>query len=143
MVEIVNPFKQAKKIDWSKKTEERLVNAKESEKEVVQQSNGRQSELGEGIGAEGKKKKAEIRVTKSFKVYPGRISREFEKRVNKLQVKFDDLDYDKTFVDSGKYLMFLMDFAEKFAIYELYTEPDTEGRIVLDKEKVIEHMKKL
>ncbi len=119
---IRDPFKQT--TNWAKKAEERLIE-KPTTPTPIKESNY---------------EKPIERVAKSFKIYPGDISRDFDKRVNKLQVHFDDLDYEKNYVDSGKYMMFLMSFAEKYGIYELYTEIDTKGEFELDENKVKEFL---
>jgi arginyl-tRNA synthetase len=124
---IINPFKQAKKTDWAKKAQDRLVKAKEKKEKI-----------------KPIKKNSKIkRVAKSFKVYPGNLTRDFDKRINKMQVTFDDLDYDKDYVDSGKYLMFIMAFAEKYRLYELYTQVDENGNFELDKKTIINHFGKV
>lgn len=82
------------------------------------------------------------RVAKSFKIYPGKISRTFDKRVNKLQVHYDDLDHEKNYVDAGKYMMFLMSFAEKYELHELYSEVDKNGDFDLESKKVKEFLDK-
>ena len=128
--DIINPFKE--KTNWAKKAQNRL--------KKIEGDNGEKKE----VKTETKKEKKKInRVAKSFKIYPGEISRVFDKRVNKLQVHFDDLDMPKNYVDSGKYLMFLMQFAEKFKIYELYKEVDVDGNLNLELDEVKEFIKKL
>lgn len=123
---IINPFKQTKKVDWTKKNVQRLQKANEEVKEIKQ------------ISSEKIK-----RMPKSFKIYPGNISREFDKRINKMQVKFDDLEYEKDYVDSGKYIMFLMSFAEKYELFELYSPVDKDGNFTLDKQKILNHFGKI
>lgn len=132
MSDIINPFKEVKK-DWAKKSQERIISAKIDNKE----------EKIENISASVKEKpaseknnKAKIRVAKSFKIYPGKLSRDFDKRVNKLQVKFDDLGFDKNYVDSGKYMMFLMALAEKYELYDLYSEVDENGEFFINKDEI-------
>jgi isocitrate/isopropylmalate dehydrogenase len=122
MTTIRDPFK--KTTNWAKKAEERLTSEK-IEKKTVPKNKARENKPIE-------------RVAKSFKIYPGKISRNFDKRVNKLQVHYDDLDYDKNYVDAGKYMMFLMSFAEKYNLHELYSEVDKEGKFELDSKKVKE-----
>lgn len=125
--EIINPFKQVKKTDWAKKAQERFKENKTEIKTIVQtKTSSKKKEV----------KKSIKRVAKSFKVYPGDISKIFDKRVNKLQVHFDDLDYDKDFVDSGKYIMFLMSLAEKYKLYELYDTVDEKGNLNIDMKKL-------
>lgn len=120
---IRDPFK--KTTNWAKKAEQR--SEKNETKTPVRQDSGENKRL--------------ERVAKSFKIYPGKISRTFDKRVNKLQVHFDDLDHEKNYVDAGKYMMFLMSFAEKYSLYELYSETDKEGNFELDDSKVKEFLK--
>ena len=125
MSEIHNPFKQSKKLDWAKK-------AQEKHKEIITKT----TPIKKNIKIE--------RIAKSFKVYKsGDIIKNFDKRVNKLQVVFDDLDMPKDYVDSGKYLMFLMQFAEKYNIYELYSEVNTNGEFTIDSKKLKEFITKL
>lgn len=120
---IRDPFKQT--TNWAKKAEQRT-----------------KSEAQEDIKAKNKvKEKPQERVAKSFKIFPGKISRDFDKRVNKLQVHFDDLDYEKNYVDAGKYMMFLMSFAEKYSLYELYSETDKDGTFELEDKQVKEFLK--
>ncbi len=120
---IRDPFKQT--TNWAKKAEQRT-----------------KSEAQEDIKAKNQvKKKPQERVAKSFKIFPGKISRDFDKRVNKLQVHFDDLDYEKNYVDAGKYMMFLMSFAEKYSLYELYSETDKDGTFELEDKQVKEFLK--
>ena len=117
MADIRNPFKEGR-TNWSKLTEERINQPQKQNNNTTQ-----------------------IRIAKSFKVYKGEITRNFDKRVNKLQVHFDDLDYDKNYVDSGKYIMFLMAFAEKYKLYELYTQTNENGEIEIEEEKIKKFMK--
>jgi hypothetical protein len=128
MTDIINPFNQVKKTNWAKKAEERLVNT-ESKKVNLNKTDINKKQI--------------KRIAKSFKIYPGKISRDFDKRVNKLQVQFDELDYEKDYVDSGKYIMFLMSFAERYSLYDLYQKTDEEGNFEIDKEKLKEFAKKL
>ncbi|MCA9459604.1 MAG: hypothetical protein KC550_03580 [Nanoarchaeota archaeon] len=158
---IINPFAQNKKTNWAKKAQNRLSESrikdvqnsefetKENKNNSKDDNNNNNTEVKEeiknktSIKIENKKlnvnkkqcKKTKNinveRVAKSFKIYPGKISRDFDKRVNKLQVHFDDLDFNKNYVDSGKYMMFLMSFAEKFDLYELYKEVENDGEISL------------
>jgi arginyl-tRNA synthetase len=121
---IRDPFK--KTTNWAKKAEERL---EETPKSTIKES------------TQTKKVKPLERVAKSFKIYPGKISRDFDKRVNKLQVHFDDLDYDKNYVDAGKYMMFLMSFAEKYNLHELYSETNSKGEFSVDEKKLKELFK--
>ncbi|MEC8220814.1 MAG: hypothetical protein VX028_01975 [Nanoarchaeota archaeon] len=122
---IRDPFK--KTTNWAKKAEQRSENNHEVHNTSKFVIKTRSSSV--------------ERVAKSFKIYPGKISRNFDKRVNKLQVHFDDLDYEKNYVDAGKYMMFLMSFAEKYSLYELYSETDKEGNFELDDSKVKEFLK--
>ncbi|MCA9497460.1 MAG: hypothetical protein KC589_11055 [Nanoarchaeota archaeon] len=143
---IVNPFTQNKKVDWAKKAQNRLSESKNDEtgkKEDINKkiADKKNQNLDLNIEKNSKKSNTVERVAKSFKIYPGKISRDFDKRVNKLQVYFDDLDYDKNYVDSGKYMMFLMSFAEKFDLYELYKEVDLDGELNLSLEEVKEFLK--
>ncbi len=132
--EIVNPFKHVKKVDWAKKAQDKL---KEREKEPKNEAVKPQKKA---IKTSSNKVK---RIPKSFKIYPGNISRSFDKRVNRLQVKFDELDFEKDYVDSGKYIMFLMVFAEKYGLYDLYTQIDSEGNFEVDKKKLKAFAEKL
>jgi len=127
---IINPFKN--KTNWAKKAENRL---KKNNIEIKENS--------KNISINKNKKEKVKRVAKSFKVYFGPITRNFDKRVNKLQVYFDDLDYDKNYVDSGKYIMFLMQFAEKFKIYELYKNVDHQGNLDLKLDEIKKFIEKL
>lgn len=125
MVEKINPFNDLKKpINWAQKANQKINENNESQKKPTKINN------------------KVNRVAKSFKVYPGEIIRNFDKRVNKLQVHFDDLDYDKNYVDSGKYLMFLMKLSEEFELFELYDEVNIEGNFNLDKKKFLEFIEK-
>lgn len=133
MSDIINPFQQAKKTDWAKKAQQRLVKSRE----VKEESKPVKQSLPE------KKKKKVERVAKSFKIFPGKISRDFDKRVNKMQVHFDDLDYEKNYVDSGKYMMFLMAFAEKYELYDLYTEVSADCEFELDENRLKEFLEKI
>ncbi len=119
---IENPFKN--RTNWANKTREKL---KKRNNEIIND------------GSNLKPKSKTNRIAKSFKIYPGNISRTFDKRVNKLQVHFDDLDYEKNYVDSGKYIMFLMQFAEKFRIFELYKEVNEDGELDIESKKVKDH----
>lgn len=164
MVEdIINPFKQTKKVDWAKKNKERLIEAKSKsdnnnqtentnnvvidKPSVIQQpiisnkDNVPKKTIKTKKNIELKKNEngTPIRIAKSFKIYPGQISRDFDKRVNKLQVKFDDLEYEKNFVDSGKYMMFLMSFAEKFDLHELYKTTNHLGDFEINKQEILNH----
>lgn len=126
----VNPFNNMKKTNWAKKAQDRLntENQREVKEEKKERKNSKVTKI---------KNKSRIeRVAKSFKVYPGKIPRDFDKRVNKLQVHFDDLDMDKDYVDSGKYIMFLMSLAEKYKLYELYTNVSENGDVIVDGEKL-------
>lgn len=113
---IVNPFEQTKKINWAKKAKEKINKQENLPKNTI--------------------KNKVTRIAKSFKIFPGEISRNFDKRVNKMQVKFDDLNYQKNHVDSGKYIMFLMAFAEKFELYELYEEVNSKGELKITEEEI-------
>lgn len=115
--EIINPFKQ-QKTNWAQKSKERLIQPKKAKKQNTQ-----------------------TRVAKSFKIYKGTMTRTFDKRVNKMQVHFDDLDYSKNHIDSGKYIMFLMAFAEKYKLYNLYKEVDGNGNIEVPKQDIINNFK--
>lgn len=129
---IINPFNQIKKTNWAKKAEQRLSNSRD---EVIER------EVKEPIKfkiEESKPSKTIVRVAKSFKIYPGQIPRAFDKRVNKMQVYFDDLNKPKDYVDSGKYMMFLMSFAEKFGVHELYREVNENGEIELSEKEIKE-----
>jgi arginyl-tRNA synthetase len=117
---IRDPFKQT--TNWAKKAEERLDS---KEEKVINNTSKIPNKPIE-------------RVAKSFKIYPGKISRDFDKRVNKLQVHFDDLDYKKNYVDAGKYMMFLMSFAEKYNLHKLYSEVDKKGSFEVDEKKLKE-----
>ena len=138
MTEIIDPFKQKKKTDWASMVKKRIERDEgadshaNSEDPVYQKTEKTSS-----------KEKGKRRVAKSFKIYPGKISKDFDKRVNKMQVYFDDLDFDKNYVDSGKYVMFLMAFAEKYKVYELYEEVLENGEINVDKDKLKEFASKL
>ena len=137
--EIINPFKN-KKTDWVKLSQRRF----EDKKEYVEIENKKQNDNTKKSGNVSKpskpvlkESKKEIkRVAKSFKIYPGEISRNFDKRVNKMQVKFDDLGFDKNYVDSGKYMMFLMSLSEKYNLHELYSEVDEKGNINIDEKEL-------
>ena len=120
--EIINPFKETK-VDWAKKSRERIF---DKNKEELPR-NTKNSE------------RKEYRVAKSFKIFKGRLSRDFDKRVKRMQVKYDDLDYEKDYTDAGKYIMFLMAFAEKYKLYELYKPVDGDGEIEMDRQEVINH----
>ena len=113
-----NPFENQVKTDWTKKVEKKL--------DPIQ-----------------KETKPKERVAKSFKIYKGEIARSFDKRVNKMQVHFDDKDYQKNYVDSGKYIMFLMAFAEKYRLYELYSEVSENGKFDIGDKELKEFIKKL
>lgn len=139
MADIVNPFAQAKKTNWAKKTQERLKTKVEND---VSSKNIGETEKNISKNLKASKKNSSVeRVAKSFKIYPGKISRDFDKRVNKLQVHFDDMDFDKNYVDAGKYMMFLMSFAEKFKIYDLYKEVDSSGSFDVSLDEVKKHFK--
>lgn len=125
MADVINPFNQVKKTNWAKKAEERLVSKKDEKSNLPVNKNNSQN-------------KQIRRVAKSFKIYPGKISRDFDKRVNKLQVHFDELDYEKDYVDSGKYIMFLMAFAEKYSLYDLYSKVEENGNFTVDDNKLKE-----
>ena len=133
MEKIVNPFNDMK-TNWAKKAQEKHISTTikvEKKSEIKKQTNSI-------------KKKEIKRVPKSFKIYPGKIPKDFDKRVNKLQVYFDDLDFEKDYVDSGKYIMFLMAFAEKYSLYDLYSQVDENGNFELEKQKLkkfIENLK--
>lgn len=131
MSEIINPFKQAKKTDWAKKAEQRLTKSKEETK-ISNKILEKKPQITQN------KSKNITRTAKSFKIYTGEISRTFDKRVNKMQVYFDDKNMPKDFVDSGKYIMFLMSFAEKFKLYELYREVGEKGELDLSEKEVLE-----
>lgn len=110
MEQKINPFNELKKpINWAQKANDK-------------------------IKLNNIKKEKNTRVAKSFKVYPGELIRNFDKRINKLQVYFDDKDYQKNYVDSGKYIMFLMALSEKFKLYELYQETNKIGQIDINNE---------
>ena len=136
-----NPFKEIKRTNWAKKTQDKLI---KNENNNVNNSNDNFTKT-----IKSKIKKEPIsstsnikikRVAKSFKIFPGKVVRDFDKRINKLQVHFDDLDFDKTYIDSGKYLMFLMSFAEKYGIYELYKNVDAKtGEFKIENKKIINH----
>ena len=133
--EVINPFKQNKKTNWAMKSQNKFRESHKTEdvkKNIVKEK--------EVLKTREVKLK---RVSKSFKIYPGDISKKFDKRVNKLQVEFDELDFDKNYIDSGKYLMFLMAFAEEYGIYKLYSNVDKEGKFKIDKDKIKELVKKL
>jgi len=142
----VNPFNNMKKTNWAKKAQDRLnvENQNESEEREKRGENGEKrdermrSERGDkNSKLSNPKSQSHIsRVAKSFKVYPGKIPRDFDKRVNKLQVHFDDLDMPKDYVDSGKYMMFLMSLAEKYKLYELYTTVSENGDFSVDEEEL-------
>lgn len=134
--EIINPFKQIKKTDWSKKSSQRLNNLK-SER-VVKKTQITSKPIKKIVEKPVKKEKIH-RIAKSFKIYPGEIGRDFDKRINKLQVHFDDLDFDKEYVDSGKYLMFIMAFAEKYKLYDLYEDVNEKGELSISKDKLKKH----
>lgn len=135
MNEIINPFNQIKKTNWAKKAEERLTNSKDESR------SSKSNIVEKPIEIKNKSKNIE-RVAKSFKIYQGEIPRAFDKRVNKMQVYFDDLDKPKEYVDSGKYIMFLMSFAEKFGLHELYREVSEKGELDLSKREVKEFFSK-
>ncbi|MDA3855734.1 MAG: hypothetical protein PF569_05720 [Candidatus Woesearchaeota archaeon] len=134
--EIINPFKQVKKTDWSKKSNERLNNLKTNKVVEKTKFTGKPS-LGK-LEKPLEKEKIQ-RIAKSFKIYPGDIGRDFDKRINKMQVHFDDLDFDKDYVDSGKYLMFIMAFAEKYKLYELYEDINDRSDLDISKSKLTKH----
>ena len=125
MTEIRNPFKD-KKTNWAELANKRVDN--QNDKKPISPITNHQSE-------------SLVRVAKSFKVYKGKLTRDFDKRVNKLQVHFDDLDYDKNYVDSGKYIMFLMAIAEKYKLYDLYKEVNGEGDIEIKENELKEFFK--
>lgn len=129
MTEKINPFNDLKKpVNWAQKANSRInENSNQKTEENKKISNNENSK--------NNKNKAKTRVAKSFKVYPGNLIRNFDKRVNKLQVHFDDKDFEKNFVDSGKYIMFLMSLSEKFELFELYEEVSENGEIKISKEE--------
>lgn len=136
MVEIVNPFNNVKKTNWAKKAHDRINSSENSQKTNETRMSSKPSNL-------GKPKKTLKRVAKSFKIYPGSLSREFDKRVKKMQVHFDDLNFEKDYVDSGKYIMFLMAFAEQTNLWELYTSVSESGKLELDKENLKKYLENL
>ncbi|MCA9486264.1 hypothetical protein H6501_04960 [Candidatus Woesearchaeota archaeon] len=126
--EVQNPFELKKSTtNWADMAKKRL-----------EQGNSEQTEKTQKTGSSSKP-----RVAKSFKIFPGDLSRAFDKRVNKMQVHFDDEGKEKNFVDSGKYVMFLMAFAERYGVWDMYTEVDGSGDISLDAEKLKDFAKKL
>ena len=138
MNNIVNPFEQRKKkIDWTKQAKEKY-----SAKNESLQVNSDFSKAEKNVKNNKTENKVK-RVTKSFKVYSGLITREFDKRVNKLQVKFDDLNYNKDYVDSGKYIMFLMALAEKAELYNFYCEVNEKGELEINKEEILKRLKEI
>jgi hypothetical protein len=133
--DIINPFKQSKNINWAQKSKERLYERKEREHNKAKPVASSQISKDKG--------KPQERVAKSFKIYKGSLSRTFDKRVKKMQVKYDDLDYEKDYVDSGKYVMFLMAFAEECKLYDLYKRVDGDGNITIDKQEILNHFAKI
>ncbi|MFW6285909.1 MAG: hypothetical protein ACOC16_01940 [Nanoarchaeota archaeon] len=125
--EIINPFKQNINKNWVKKTNQRFSN-------VTKKNQNKKKQI---------ENKDKTRIAKSFKIYKGTLARDFDKRVTKLQVKFDDLDFEKNYVDSGKYIMFLMAFAEKYKLYELFQPTNGNGDINIEKEKLLKYFKNL
>lgn len=152
--DIINPFKQKKKVDWAKISRDKLnaVENKKSKKQDVESPAG--VAINRDMGKLGKLSKPDNqskpskpvkpkeRVAKSFKIYKGDLSRKFDKRVNKMQVYFDDKDFDKNYVDSGKYIMFLMAFSEKYGLYDLYREVDGSGAINVSKQEILNNFAK-
>lgn len=131
MAEKINPFNDLKKpINWAQKANDKISNSNNLKNNFYIKKNSESEN------------KTKLRVAKSFKVFPGNIIRNYDKRINKLQVFFDDKNYDKNYVDSGKYLMFLMGLAEKFELFELYEEVDENGNLNLDLKKFKEFINK-
>lgn len=136
--EIVNPFKE--KTNWVKKANERVKpNNNVKLDNFIEKNNSNKNQ----IKINSKKNNIKVqRVAKSFKIFPGDIPRKFDKRINKLQVYFDDLDYKKDYVDSGKYIMFLMELAEKYELYKLYSEIKVGDELNIDKKILLDLLKK-
>lgn len=133
---IINPFKQTP-TNWAAVAENRF-STKQAQKETTSPLSQEQTQTPQTTKTTNNNNstKTKARIAKSFKIYPGTLSRNFDKRINKLQVHFDDLDFPKDYVDSGKYLMFLMAFAEKYKLYELYREVDKNFEITISQEEL-------
>jgi len=146
--EIVNPFKQTKITDWAKKAQNRFKeeiitnnesNILKNNSNIISSNklnNSKNFEIKKNNNKNNLNNKKIERVSKSFKIYKCDLAKKFDKRVNKLQVKFDDLDYEKNYVDSGKYIMFLMALSEEFKLYDLYEEISLDCKININKNKI-------
>jgi len=134
MKDISNPFKE-NKVNWAKKAENKY--ARDSTVSKAQSSSVNKKVKSSGFTGKPKVKSPKIkRVAKSFKVYGGDIVRKFDRRVSLLEMDFSDLGFDKNFVDSGQYIMFLMSFAEKYGLYDLYSKVDGKGNFEIDSKKL-------
>lgn len=85
-----------------------------------------------------------VRKTFGCRIYMGKIDKTFDNDFNKLKIemiKSGKLENPEDF-KTGDYLMFILSFANKYNLKDLYVDVDTEGHFDLDKKKLEEHFKK-
>ena len=105
------------------------------------------SELMSEIGIKQTKKKKPVKVelakkTKGFKLYE-KIIGIFVKRVNVENIKYLDNGMPKNYFNESSYMMFLLQFAEKYELYELFRHVDEyDGELLISNQEVKEHINK-